>query len=80
MHEDDRRFLRRAIVGAVSTTVGVVALIIGIAVPATWWQDSHGCAVVHEQTGVATKYHFGDGGCFVNVNGQWVPLDNWRSR
>lgn len=43
---------------------------------ASAWFGSIGCDNLREETGLPTKYVTFT--CYVKVNGQWMPVQNWR--
>ncbi len=44
---------------------------------AVWWLPAARCNEVHELTGKQTEWRL-ISGCYVKVDGRWIPMDAWR--
>lgn len=60
----------------VATLVFIFGCVGGGLFGLAYYADRAGCSNLHAATGLPTKYRVTT--CYVQVNGQWVPRDNWR--
>lgn len=60
------------------SVVLVIALVIWGMLLATNESMSHECRKLAEISGHRTKYYGMGSGCYVDVNGRMIPVDNWR--
>lgn len=66
---------------AFAATMLVFAVIVGVTVAGVWHYEHVACLRLSEQTVYPTRMAgnaFG-GGCYVKINGRWIPAERYRS-
>lgn len=65
------------ILRVVIPAVAVIAMLFLAAIMLARWADRESCEAI-AKSGYHVEYRGLLEGCYVNINGRWIPRENWR--